>query len=134
MRLRWGRSKVLLVRRHRITVYRKTSQSTVYSFVINFAAKNTARERAPFPRQKTRRRDRRSATLHGSILTMIPTGTFFTGSLQYTVSPILLEESLENIVTRLTDFSFLNYRKEKKQNGGGGGKGKWEDMDDGSMP
>ena len=27
-----------------------------------------------------------------------------------------------------------NEQKEKKQHGGGGGKGKWNDLDDGSMP
>ena len=35
-------------------------------------------------------------------------------------------------------FLFLPYnemfRKEKKQHGGGGGKGKWDELDDGSMP
>ena len=32
------------------------------------------------------------------------------------------------------DFKKYLFRKEKKQHGGGGGKGKWSDLDDGSMP
>ncbi|KAL7528584.1 hypothetical protein ACHAXR_002519, partial [Thalassiosira sp. AJA248-18] len=41
------------------------------------------------------------------------------------------EGSARRNITRKHDHD--PHKKEKKQHGGGGGKGKWSDMDDGSM-
>ena len=41
------------------------------------------------------------------------------------------EGSAKRNITRKHDHD--PHRKEKKQHGGGGGKGKWNDLDDGSM-
>ena len=107
------------------------SLSTAPSPVQTLTETTTTRATERFPKRKARKKDRPRGTLLESTI-MIPTGLLW-----FCVMVIGCFVSCKTHILQLfsgtLNNSFIMYSKEKKQHGGGGGKGKWNDLDDGTL-